>query len=203
MDFKIKQFWDWFIDNESDFREITDTKRVVEMLNNQVLDFGLFAWEIGTGVDKPHSFTMSPNGDKRRLQLSKDIFRLAPELSYWEFNYCKPIKYDWDFTFEVFNSMMIKQSYDATEWEFVLVEEESEKISILLKAKNIVTLDHDDLPAVGNLVVTNLLGEETKINHIKQINFVDDFLPEDEKWIFALPVLSKEFQAFLEEITHS
>lgn len=200
MELKIKQFWDWFIDNESEFREVTDTKRVVELLNNQVLDFGLFAWEISEGNTKPHAFTLSPNGDKRRLQLSKDIFSKAPELRNWEFNYCKPLKPDWDFTFEVYNNMLVKQTYDASKWEFVLVEEEQQKISILLRAKNIVTLDYDDLPAVGSLVITNLLGEEIKIKHIKSIEFVEDFLPEDEKWVFPLPILSKEFHAFLKEI---
>jgi len=67
MELKVKQFWDWFIDNEYQFRAITDTKTVVELLNNQVLEFGMFAWEIGIGVEKPHSFTISPNGDKKRL----------------------------------------------------------------------------------------------------------------------------------------
>ncbi len=200
MDLKIKQFWDWFIDNESEFREVTDTKRVVELLNNQVLDFGLFAWEIGKGVNKPHSFTLSANGDRRRLQLSKDIFKQAPDLRHWEFHYCKPIKEDWDFTFEVFNSMMVKQTYDASKWEFVLVEEDDQKISILLRAKNIVTLDYDDLPSVGNLIVINLLGEETKILDVHKIDFVDEFLPEDEKWIFPLPDLREEFLAFHKEI---
>lgn len=201
MDLKIKQFWDWFIDNEFEFREVTDSKRVVELLNNQVLDFGLFAWEIGEGIDKPHSFTLSPNGDKRRLQLSKDIFEKAPELRQWEFNYCKPINPDWDFTFEVFNSMLVKQTYDASKWEFVLVEEEDQKISILLRAQNIVTLDYDDLPSVGSLVIINLLGEETKIKNIHRIEFVDEFLPDDEKWTFPLPHLKREFTAFLKDIT--
>ena len=200
MDLKIKQFWNWFMDNESEFREVTDTKRVVELLNNQVLEFGLFAWEIGKGEQKPHSFTMSPNGDQRRLQLSKELFNQAPESAYWEFNYCKPIKSSWDFTFEVFNNMMIKQTYDASKWQFVLVEEENQKITILLKAKNIVTLDYDDLPAVGDLVVINSIGEEAKIESVKRIEFVDTFLPEDEKWTFPLPDLQKEFRDFLREI---
>jgi len=200
MELKIKQFWDWFIDNEYQFREVTDTKTVVEMLNNQVLEFGLFAWELGEGKQRPHSFTISPNGDKKRLFLSRQIFKQAPDLPLWEFNYCKPIRRGWDFTFELFNSMMIKQSYDASKWEFVLVEEENEKISILLKATNIVTIDFDDLPAVADMVVINLLGEERKINDVHSVRFIDDFLPEDEKWIFRLLSLREEFIAFHEEI---
>ncbi len=200
MELKVKQFWDWFIDNEYQFREVTDTKTVVELLNNQVLEFGVFAWEIGVGKRKPHSFTISPNGDKKRLFLSRQIFKQAPELQHWEFNYCRPIKRDWDFTFEVFNSMMIKQEYDASKWEFVLVEEDRQKISILIRATNIVTIDFDDLPSIGDMVVNNLLGEERRINDVHSIQFIDDFLPEDENWIFPLADLREEFIAFHEEI---
>ena len=200
MELKIKQFWDWFIDNEYQFREVTDTKTVVELLNNQVLEFGVFAWELGVGVEKPHSFTISPNGDKKRLFLSRQIFKQAPELQHWEFNYCRPVRKDWDLTFEVFNSSMIKQVYDASKWEFVLEEEDNQKIAILLKATNIVTIDFDDLPSIADLVVNNMLGEERRINDVHSIRFIDDFLPEDEKWIFPLIDLQEEFIAFHEEI---
>ncbi len=200
MELKVKQFWDWFIDNEYQFREVTDTKTVVELLNNQVLEFGMFAWEIGVGKRKPHSFTISPNGDKKRLFLSRQIFKQAPDLQHWEFNYCRPIKRDWDFTFEVFNSMMIKQVYDASRWEFVLVEEDKQKITILIKATNIVTIDFDDLPSIGDMVINNILGEERRINDVHSIQFIDEFLPEDEKWIFPLADLREEFIAFHEEI---
>lgn len=200
MDLKVKQFWDWFIDNEYQFREVTDTKTVIELLNNQVLNFGLFAWELGEGRKKPHSFTLSPNGDKRRLQLSREIIKQAPDLRQWEFYYCKKEKRGWDYSFEMYNSGMIKQIYDASKWEFVLAEEDNEKISILFCAPNIATIDFDDLPAVGNMVVINLLGEELKTNHVHSIEFIDDFLPEDEKWIFDLPDLRREFRAFLREI---
>ena len=200
MELKVKQFWDWFIDNEYQFREVTDTKTVVELLNNQVLEFGVFAWELGVGVEKPHSFTISPNGDKKRLFLSRQIFKQAPELQHWEFNYCRPVRKDWDLTFEVFNSSMIKQVYDASKWEFVLEEEDNQKIAILLKATNIVTIDFDDLPSIADLVVNNMLGEERRINDVHSIRFIDDFLPEDEKWIFPLIDLQEEFIAFHEEI---
>jgi len=200
MELRIKEFWAWFIDNEYQFREVTDTERVVELLNNQVLDFGMFAWEIGVGTKKQHSFTISPNGNKERLRLSRQIVNQAPELRQWEFNYCKPVREDWDYTFEVFNSMLIKQSYDASKWDFVLEEEKNEKIKILLRATNIVTLDYDDLPAVGDLVVNNLLGEEMKTNSVHSVQFVDDFLPDDEDWTFNIRSLRKEFRAFLREI---
>lgn len=200
MELKVKQFWDWFIENEHQFREITDTKKVIELLNNQVLEFGVFAWEIGVGEEKPHSFTISPNGDKKRLFLSRQIFKQAPELKHWEFNYCKSARRDWDFTFEVFNSSMIKQEYDASKWEFVLAEEENQKIAILLKASNIITIDFDDLPSIGDMVVNHILGEERRIGDVHSIRFIDDFLPEDEKWIFLLGDLREEFIAFHEEI---
>jgi len=200
MELRIKEFWAWFIDNEYQFREVTDTEKVVELLNNQVLDFGMFAWEIGVGIEKQHSFTISPNGNKDRLRLSRQIVKQAPELRLWEFNYCKPIRSDWDFTLEVFNNMLIKQTYDASKWDFVLEEEENQKIKILFCASNIATLDYDDLPAVGDLVVNNLLGEEMRTNAVHSVQFVDDFLPDDEDWTFNIRRLKQEFRSFLYEI---
>ena len=196
MEQKIRLFWDWFIRHEAQFRVVTDPRAVTEMLNNQVLDFGLFAWEIGKGAYKNHSFTISPNGDKARLRLSKQIIRAAPIMPEWEFYPSKPPR-NWDFTFEMFDSAMIKQTFDASEWEYVMLDGPSEQIDLILCADNIRRLDYEDLPQAADLVVTNILGEECKINHIHQIDLVEYLEPEYDHKRKALTELKDDFSFFL------
>ena len=88
---KIEQFWNWFTENEHRFRKVTDVREAVEAMDDQILEFGLFKWEIGPGINKPFYLTLSPNGNEERLELSKMIMDLSPDLRQWEFNYCKPL----------------------------------------------------------------------------------------------------------------
>jgi len=46
---KINDFWKWFVEHEKQFREISDPVATRELLDNQVLQFGVFSWEIGKG----------------------------------------------------------------------------------------------------------------------------------------------------------
>ena len=68
---KIDHFWEWFVKHEKQFRKISNPVATRELLNNQVLQFGVFSWEIGKGQGKPHTFTISPNGDAKMLRRSK------------------------------------------------------------------------------------------------------------------------------------
>ena len=61
MEEKIREFWDWFVTHEKKFRDVKDPEKVVEMLNEQVLEFGFFSWQLGEGEYKPHRFIISPN----------------------------------------------------------------------------------------------------------------------------------------------
>ena len=197
MQYKINQFWEWFVQHEQEFREVEDANRVVEMLNNQVLDFGLFSWQIGEGNVKPHHFTISPNGDKIRLRLSKQIMAKAPNLEHWEFYPSKPPKLNWDYHFEAFDRSLIKQSFNTQNWEVVLRSNSSEKLQIIIFAENILQLDEDDLPMVADLVVTNLIGEEMKIHFVESIHFVDDFEAHEEDRVFKLAELRDRLSLFL------
>ena len=43
---KILQFWQWFTYNEAIFRNEYHAEKAKEMLDNQILSFGKFAWGI-------------------------------------------------------------------------------------------------------------------------------------------------------------
>lgn len=171
---QVTHFWEWFGQNEHRLRQNTNMKSVVEALNNQVLEFGFFSWEIGQGRQKPYYFAISPNGNEQRLQISKAIIEKAPEFRHWEFHYCKPSK-QWDFTFEMYDAFMIKQKFKAKKWEYVLLQKKSGNFRILIKAKNMQTLDWDDQQAAGKMVIMNILGEELVMERIDAIEVVTNF----------------------------
>lgn len=189
---KIKNFWDWFEAQEEKFRKITDARLVREMLDNQVLQFGGFYWEIGEGREKPHSFTISPNGNAELLQRSLAIMEDAPESPHWEFYGAKPPR-DWDFTFEMYDSFVVKRKIDAAEWEYIMRMTPDRKIKLLLYSENIDFLDMDEKLAAANLVVNNIIGEAAKINHIESVTFIPFVDEHQEVDIQMMPQLGFEF----------
>lgn len=195
---KILQFWQWFTYNEAIFRNPEMAERAKEMLDNQILSFGKFAWGIDEGIQKSFVFTISPNNDKKLLALSQQMIQLAPNLPRWEFRACKPANPDWDFTFQMLNNLIVLQTFDAKEWEFVLIEEEDYRVAIEIKADNLHTLDLDDQKAAISRAVNQLIGEELRIKEIAFIKPVHRFDPRDKEWIYPFSEFRKRFLYFIE-----
>ena len=119
IDTKIEKLWKWFVANENQIIDSFQNESLVDFivgnLDNLILDFGMFAWEIGPGKAKSWFFTISPNGDKDLMVVSKKIMAAAPTLDDWEFNYCKPAK-EWDRKFIIYDCNMNQQHIDASNW---------------------------------------------------------------------------------------
>ncbi len=196
---KIDNFWKWFIEHEEKFRIITDPRNVREMLDNQILQFGPFYWEIGEGTEKPHTFIISPNGDKKLLDISLDIMDEAPDLPHWEFYGAKPSR-DWDYTFEMYDNFVVKQKIDASEWEYIMRMSPERKIKLLIYAENIDFLDEEDKMVAANLVVNNIIGEEYKIIYIESISFIPFVNEHQENDIQMMPQFGFEFDKILDEM---
>lgn len=195
---KIHQFWNWFVQQEAQFRQIQDEEGVRELLNNQILSLGRFAWGIDRGRQKRFALTFSPNNDHRLLALSKQIVEAAPDLPYWEFHACRPPDLYWDFKFQTFNNFMVLQTFDAAKWQFVLIEEEDYRIRIEIKADNMATLDLDDQNIEAERAVTRLLGDELRIEEVHSVAIVHRFDPLDQDWVYNMRELRKRFLYFIE-----
>ncbi|GJM35635.1 MAG: hypothetical protein DHS20C18_46360 [Saprospiraceae bacterium] len=197
---KIETFWNWFMQTETSIRAyfseeedgIVDKKALIESINNNVLDFGLIAWEIGPGQNKPFHFTISPNGNKDLLRRNKALMRAAPELEDWEFNPAKPVRAD-RLQFSLYDNYMIEQSVDASGWQSVLLKKADQSIALLLEANTIATLDEDTQLTAGQMVVINLLGEEAKINHVSKIEVVVELEEIYQANSFPVAELSERF----------
>ncbi len=196
---KINDFWNWFAEHEERFRIIQDPHAVREMLDNQILQFGAFAWEIGEGKSKPHTLTISPNGNSKLLRLSQAIIGEAPDSVYWEFFAAKPVR-DWDFIMEMYDAFMVKQTVDTAEWEYLFRMTPEFKLRILLYAENIDSFDEDDKKSASDFVVDSIIGEADRIDFVDSIefiSFVDETQEEDIKSLLEMKV---EFESLLDKM---
>ncbi len=198
MHIKIAQFWQWFTYNEAIFRNEQTAEKAKELLDNQILSFGKFAWGIDEGLQKSYLFTFSPNNDKQLLRLSQQLVQLAPNLPMWEFQYCLPAQPDWDFKFQMLNNLIVLQTFDASEWQFVLIEEEDYRVTVNIKADNLDSLDMDDKNTAVSRAVNKLIGEELRIKEIYAIKVVHRFDPRDEAWVFPMGEFRERFLYFVE-----
>ena len=196
---KINFFWEWFVEHEEKFRIIADPHAVREMIDNQVLQFGIFSWEIGIGNTKPHTFTISPNGNPKMLRRSEAIIGEAPEMPLWEFYPARPAK-DWNFIFEMFDSFMVKRAIDSSNWEYILRMTPQQKLRILIFADNIDFLDQEDKIVAADLVMNNIIGEMDKIYYVDSIDFVPYFDESSEGDLKLLPSLKFEFERIVNEL---
>lgn len=166
-------FWKWFSENEGVIRDVLDDEfhpmraEVVESLNNFVLDFGVFTWEVGEGRYKPYYFLISPNANADLLPLSKHIINQSPELGEWEFHYAKQPK-DWDLCFTIYDEMMDERAIDASGWRFTLDPQQG-KVNVILFPDKHLQLDEYTLQRAADIVVISLVGEEGRIRYIDQI----------------------------------
>ena len=190
---KINHFWQWFIKHEKQFRKISDPVATRELLDNQVLQFGVFSWEIGKGQGKPHSFTISPNGNAKMLRRSEAIIGEAPELPDWDFFAAKPPQ-DWNFTFEMYDSFMLKQTVDAAEWEFIFELTDDRKLEVFFYAENIDFLDADDKRSAADFVLNQIIGEMDKIYFIESVSFIEILDENQEEDLKLLRDFKFEFE---------
>jgi len=196
---KIDHFWQWFVKHEKQFRKISDPVATRELLDNQVLQFGIFSWEIGEGQRKPHSFTISPNGDPKMLRRSEAIVGEAPDLPDWEFFAAKPAE-DWDFIFKMFDSTMLQQTINAAEWKYILRMEDDRKLNVLLYAENIDFLEEDDKVSAADFVLNQTIGEMDKIYYIDAVSFIEVLDENQKEDLKSLTAFKVEFEKLIEEL---
>jgi hypothetical protein len=179
---QVAEFWKWFIKNSGDLQSNNYDGTLMRELDQIICDWDL-VWEIGPGLTKPNSLTISPNGNKKLLDKAKGIIDKAPKLDSWEFYHLKQPKENWHKANLVDKAVDI----DALDWTYVLFKYDDHKIEIVLKADNLANLDRETKELAVDLVLTNLLGEKLKIEKIDFIDIVDAF--ENEKGVTQLKFL--------------
>lgn len=176
---KYEEFWNWFEKCQNLLEEVTLTHPIISEIDIQVKKLGDFTWEIGPGIDKPYSFTLSPGGDMDLLTISKEIISFSPSLKEWEFYHAKPQK-DWDKYFDVIiNDKKIR--IDISEWEYVLLQYEDDTFDIDIRPVPYFDYYDDDKYGIVDMVLCSLIGEENRITKFVELNVVKEFEPETER----------------------
>lgn len=167
------KFWKWFLDNEkkiiSLFRYPNHTNLVNEISRSVKKIDDSIGWEIGPGKIKKYFFALSPNGDKKLLQLIRSIISLAPNLSDWEIYAGKPRK-EWNRKMEI----KVKNHFnyiDFTDWKYALVAFNNRSFfDITFIPKKIDDLDSKNYVSMGILYAESELGEELFLEKVGQVN---------------------------------
>ncbi|MEM9721926.1 MAG: hypothetical protein AAGA10_21855 [Bacteroidota bacterium] len=196
---KIAHFWKWFVQMEGPIRsffteeEPVNRDLIVESMNNRVLDFGIFTWEIGPGKDRPYYFLISPNGDKERLELSRKIIHQAPDLPNWEFLSARPIQ-EVELSFSIYDNMFRKCEVNAQQWEFALGGDRRKGVEVVIKALDIEHLDEDTQFEAADRVVMGLIGEAVFIDQIADLVIVNDFSSQEASKSYPIQQLAFRLQ---------
>jgi hypothetical protein len=177
---KFIDFWNWFAQHSNQLHSDKYDAKLLSKLDETISSWN-FTWEIGPGLTKKNSLTISPTGDKELLEQTSKIIDSAPELEDWEFYSSKQPKENW----QKANFDGIK--VDAENWTYVLLKYPDNKNEILIQADNLKQLDTSIKELAVDLVLTNLLGEKIRIEQIDFMDIVDKH--ENENGITQLKFL--------------
>ena len=185
-DDNIIRFWQWFVKNESTIKECIENDRsehrqyVVDQMNEHILNLGVLTWDIGLNDDENWFLTLSPNGNQDMLKVSQRIIADAPEHMDWLFYASKPAK-NWNRKFTIYDNALDEAFIDASQWHYVVFEEEDGTLELVLEGQNITHLDPEVAETAAEQFVIQELGEVTWILRISSIVIV--------------PVLESEYEA--------
>jgi len=199
---KIETFWKWFFGIENQYRkffteEEVNTQLLIEAMNNRVLDFGQFKWEMREGKQGVLQFIISPNGDHELFELSQKIMAEASPHPNWQFLPALPPEKT-DYKFQIYDEGMRLCEIDATDWNCFLEKEVDGLIGATILAENIQNLDEDTQVEAAEKLLKKILGEEMFINYIAGLGVVDEFTENEEEGAFPLNDLIWKFDELVE-----
>lgn len=176
----IQSFWRWFSESRNKLESHSYDPAILNQLDQKVATDWNLNWEIGPGKAKENSLTISPKGDIKLLQLTEFIVSKAPAFEDWEFYATKQPKENW-------HLLELKEegiSVNASEWQYVLLKYENEKIEVFVKAVDLHGFHYDIKELIIEIVLINLLGEDLFIRKVNYFDIVDSF--DSEKGITAI-----------------
>ncbi|WP_306565166.1 hypothetical protein [Flavobacterium lindanitolerans] len=169
---QISNFWNWFVKNEKLLAPKIITDNLIDVLDKKILSLGDFSWEIRRGEEKENMLIISPGGNLALLAVTKNIIELAPDMTFWEFQYFKPAK-DWKFRFSIDNGD-VKRMLDASDWEYVLLKFPDGTYDIILKAESLNSLPKGYQEDAVEIVLESSIGEKLRLELIKDIEIANE-----------------------------
>jgi hypothetical protein len=197
----IERFWQWFVKTEGMIKqcienEIAEQKEnLVDQLNELILDFGLFSWDIGLDDENNWFLLISPNGNSDMFAISKTIISEAPTHLDWRFYSSRPAK-KWNRQFTIYDDEMDVQFIDASDWYFLVFTDEEDNLELVIEANNLDHLDSETAEAAAEQFIIHEIGEGFRIEFISSIIVVSELDLEDQS--SKIPV--SELKEYLNEL---
>lgn len=173
----IDCFWQWFVKNERTIKECIENKHsthrnlVIDQMNEHILSFGILTWDLGLNDDDNWFLMLSPNGNKDMLKISQRIMEEAPQHMDWLFYATKPPK-DWNRQFSVYDNYHDEQLIDASDWHYLIFEDEEGKLAIVIEAKNSAYLDKELAEISAEKFLIHEIGELPWMQFIGSVEIV-------------------------------
>lgn len=164
-------FWQWFSNHHKELGENFDNEKALVELDNQILDLGDFAWEIGPGIKGKNQLVISPGGNISLLPITKQIIANATNIPGWVFCYAKPPK-QWQLLYDFRKENGDVIEIDASKWKYVLVRYE-EGFEIIIQTNDLTNLSKEDKLIASEILLDGILGEEFRMLHITYIDIVE------------------------------
>lgn len=186
----ILEFWSWFSHNEAFLVSNRINNELVNKLNEMILSIEDFDWEIREGVKKENMLIISPRGDKKLLEYSKQVIDLSPSLQKWEFQHYKPAKI-WDYHFSIIEKEA-RIMIDASDWEYVLLKFPDGTYDIIVKALTLKAVPKEYHYSALNIALDSILGEKMRIELIGDTEMVEKFPVEYKKSATSIKFLKDQ-----------
>ncbi|MFT5819698.1 MAG: hypothetical protein ACI8ZM_000923 [Crocinitomix sp.] len=193
---QIDEFWEWFETSQPVLEAVVEsnghpkTEDLIQALDQHILGMGKIKWEIGNPQPNQFSFTLSPNNERDILKITKSIIAKAPHGKDWTFYYAAQAT--GALQLQVYDHNMDVQDIDAAEWLAQLSTTPEGHYELFVMAESMSHLDEDTKVIAADLIVTAIIGEETKIKRLAGFELVDFFDENESQNAFPLKNLSFE-----------
>jgi len=193
---EIGDFWNWFLTHKTVLEQVVvsqqhpKTQYIVDGLNQYIVGMGKIKWEVAEPTTGSFSFILSPNSNKETLDITRAIIALAPKLNNWNFHHAYPAT--GDLILQVYDQQMELHEINAENWSVVLSNESVPQTELIIQAENVMHLDQDTQLVTVDLMLTQLLGEEVKIDRLAGFDLVYEFEADEKEMAFPFKNLPFE-----------
>lgn len=194
---EIQQFWSWFRSVSDDLANDHENEELLSRLDSHVSKLGDVTWEIGPSEVTESFLSISPDGDSSLLAVAGRIIDFAPRLSRWEFVIGRPARGCIDFCIEGEDGAEV--DVRCREWRYVLFRLPSGHFDIVVQQTGFDSPDVDLRHMAATLALDFVLGEESRLLYVRDIECVDSFESDHVSKASDFIVLSEHMESLLND----
>jgi hypothetical protein len=187
---RIQDFWEWFDENRQVIEKVVSeslhpqTNYVVEQLDQHLLGMGKLKWQLENPQPFKFTLTLSPNNERKLLAITQSIVQNANKAHGWEYHHAIPGKSTYEV--DLYDIEMEIRSITAHHWKVIPLIEPDGRYELLIDAPELFELDEDTQLIAVDLMLTDVLGEELKINCLSGFQIVEGV--EDNQTDDVIPI---------------